>query len=935
MSNEKELQKKAIATFKQQGYDYLGSHISEADLANNFFTKIIELNSTVLPDGLSEDEKKRLWNALPLDMRGSVEVLLNEIVLTLDNNKVVKLKLLDRHNVSNNSFQVTEEVNVHGVTGNRLDVIVIINGVPLSNLELKARGNKHGVDEAINQINRYAREGVYSYGLMKFVRVFTVSNDIVTKYFAASPRAEQQEPYKKAFYWTDQDNKPVHDISIFIENFYRPDRFLEILTKYIILTPQNNGNDALILRPYQYFAVLKSLERLESSDENGFIWHATGSGKTLTSYVLASSLAMGEKFHKVVMLLDRNDLATQTIDEFSTFSTNFVGSVSRGRTLHAQMVDKTQPFVMTTVQSFSRWLNKYGKTAASINKNPMCFVVDECHRTTFGTMFKDIKKTFDKSQFVGFTGTPRLAENPTDKDFLTKDIFGEPIHVYTTKNAISDKNVLPFSVKEVTVVVDEEVKRNRDYYRLPARMSTIANHIVDNLWKSTEQKEPIKSVASTTGYTAMLASQGKREAYLYWKDLTAKLSAQNRTTALVYSITDNAEDQGDGLEQEWYLEVLEKHDENFKTDFANGWKIDKEQTRKKHLNDVITRVKNKEIDLLVVSDMLLTGFNAPTLNTLYLDKPLDYHNLLQAMSRTNRTHASTGKQYGNVTIFSDRDMSADIDDAILLFSNGENVEGVVERKLFKQIFLETVAAVNELKTAIPEPAIISSIEDPTNFIEMMKIFSSAKSLVRNIQTYDEWETTDWKKIGISSDKLDEYYAHFYEQGKHFSVDSKLSSDILEEISFHITHISEFKIDVVYINELLRNATYAPKRDKDKWVKKITNAVNLSDDPAVVAKKEAILKTAEAVRAGNVTNQAELEKHLRKEQDLLEEARYLTYSADFNVEVETFKGWVEYCRLNGSIPYSSIDNVLSEQGLKLFERPEVRKQIVQILTTKFN
>ena len=939
MPTEKDIQDKAVSTLKQQGYTYLGSNLSLEDVEQLFFSEFERLNKTKLSNGqLTDAEKIRVRNALPLTARSAYSVLRHGITITLDSNKTVNLNFYDRHNVTNNTFHVTEELNVPGIHKGRLDLVLLMNGVPIVHMELKKPGTAHGVDEALDQINRYNNAGIFSHSLMRFIQVYCISNNITTKYFAASPQAEQtslkkdHKPYRKAFYWTDEKNKKIHELSPFIEAFLNPQRLMDTLSYYIILTPAEGSNETFILRPYQLYAVENAMTRLLETNHNGFIWHATGSGKTLTSYMLATSLAQTPKFHKTIMLLDRNDLADQTITEYRSFNNNFVKDVTRGKSLHEQLTDPTEKFVLTTLQSFKNWLKKHRKTSTWLNKKPVCFVVDECHRTTFGGMFKDIRQTFNNAQFVGFTGTPRLAENPTDRDLLTKDIFGEPIHIYTTKNAIDDGNVLPFSVSEVSVE-SNGTPENKSYYRDTNRMLLVSEHISNNLWKNTAQGVEIKPEGHVEGYTAMLATQGKQEAYKYWQTLTPALATQNRTTAMVYSITDNTEDKGEGTEVEWYVDVLTSHDSTFGTDFVANWAEDREGTRKAHLRDVTKRVKNKEIDLLIVSDMLLTGFDAQTLNTIYLDKNLDYHNLLQAMSRTNRVHSSTGKQFGNVVIFSDRQMNDAIDDAILLFSNGENVEGVVDRKNFKTIYNETTAAINELVSTVPAPEQVSEIETPEKFLHVLQLYMKARNLTRAIQTYDEWEKNDWLKLGMTEDLMDEYFSHIYETRKKFTVATGEGTDLIEEIDFHISSISVHTIDVAYINHLLRNATYAPKREKEKWVKKVRNAVETSTDPSVEQFKEVILSTAEAVQAGKITNDSQLNNHMETKKTAVLEERFLVTAEDYLIPVHMLKSWTEEYEKVGKVPTHTIRSTIQKQKLGLFITASKVDELATLITEK--
>lgn len=935
MVSEKDLQIKTIASLKEAGYEYAGSHWTENKLQDNFLNKFLNFNKHKLPETLSPSEKTRLLQQLPLRFREAYSALRHGITLTLDTGEQTTLTFLDHLNPQNNSYQIIEEAHIQGITGTRLDLVLLINGVPIVNIELKKPGASHGVDEALNQINRYASNGDYMNNLYVFTQLFVISNDIITKYFSASPRSETKEKYTKTFTWTDEQNKPIHQITKFVETFLNPEQLVKIITKYMLLTPQNLTNETYVLRPYQLYAVENAVERLTETNGNGFIWHATGSGKTLTSYMLASTVSQKTKFGKVIMLLDRNDLADQTITEYQTFNPEFVKTSVKGNTLHKHLTDPTVKFVMTTTQSFNKWIERHTKTSQALARTNMCFVVDECHRTTFGEMFHTIRKTFPRSQFIGFTGTPRLAENPAITNLLTKDIFGEPIHIYTTKNAINDNNVLPFKINEIEIIASTTPdKKNKQYYTDPARLQQISTHITENLWKNTNQQTFIKNRELVTdGYTAMLATQGKETAYNYWKLLTPQLAEQNRTTALVYSITDNTEDHGNGTEIQWYLENLINHDKNFGTNFAETWKKDRATARTSHLRDVTTRVKNREIDLLIVSDMLLTGFDAKTLNTIYLDKNLDYHSLLQAMSRTNRTYRDQ-KMFGRIVIYSDRQMNEDIDNAILLFSNGENVDGVIERKTYTQTYNETIKAINEFKHATPNPEQLHQVDNSQQYLQILKKYSKTQTLIRELQTYDEWEQTDWKKLGITADTLDIYKAHLYEVGKKFLNTDDLPVEVSEEIAFVMGALTTHTIDVAYINALLDQAIYAPPRKVDAYVKKVYNAVSQSTDPQVQANAEAILNTAEAIRTGEIKNHAQRKDRLEKELEETENARIITYADDYKIPVEEFRNWVILHKINNQPPASLIGAELRKQKLGFLKTSATQKEIIKLIEQKF-
>lgn len=918
------------------GYTYLGSGLELSDIETNFIKHIERLNINQLPEGLNNAERQRLISLLPKNIRFASNVLRHGITLTLDSNKNINIYLLDKSNPKNNVYEVTEELNVQGVSKTRLDVIILINGVPIANMELKRRGAAHGVDEAINQINRYTKAGVYKRGLLTFMQIFIVSNDSFTKYFSISPRSEQQELYTKSFYWTDFNNEQIHDISDFLDSFFSKDRIFKIINDYMIITPAEGTNDGIILRPYQMNASDSASEIMNTTEDNCLIWHATGSGKTLTSYILAKSLASSPKFKKVIMLLDRVDLADQTMKEYQQFDPTMVDKIHRGKSLHEQMVDPKQTFIMTTTQSFDRWIKIHPKTAAKFVKEKLAFVIDECHRTTFGKMFKNIRSIFKKSQFVGFTGTPRFAENADETGLLTKDIFGEAAHIYTIKNAINDGNVLPFSIHDININVKIKIDgegKNGHYFNSPERIKVVAEHVANNFWKNAGQKQLHKK--DFTGYTGMIAAQGKTATYTYWKLLTPMLIRQGRKTAMVFSVEDNDTDTGEGSQHDFYMENLKTHDKFFGTSFLKQWETDRSGAIKGHLVDVITRYKSKEIDMLFVSDMLLTGFDAPELGVIYLDKPLKHHTLLQAMSRVNRTNPKSGKQYGKVVTFSDRNMDQDIDDAITLFSNGTSTEGIVERKKYKEAYNDVTNSIAEFKTKIFKPEALMKIDNIEDALTAIQSFSKMNKMLKLIQTYDEWENKDWAKLEITEDEVDTYSGYFYELRKKFA-DRGDGEPVqgFEELEFEILSIKEYVIDVAYINQLLHNATYSPKREREKWLEKARKAIGNSDDPEVQKNVKALLNTIEAVRNGEINNTEELFEKLDENRNKLEQERIVKASSDFNIPEELLTKWVAVYNSTGHVPRDKVHAEISKQGLNFLETSKAVKIIISAIQNNF-
>jgi type I restriction enzyme R subunit len=933
---EREIQTAFIDDLKKQGYKYLGSHLKVEDLEPYFKKEVERLNSAILPQGLNDAEFKRLMNNVNQDMAIVYGLFRYGVELILDDNRNVTIKLFDTQDYNNNTFQVTEELEVKALHNRRLDVVILINGIPVVASELKKVNGTRGVIEAIDDINVYAKEGIYRVGLLKFVQIYVASNNVATKYFATSIASQAGERYGTGFHWADENNNRIKKLVdpdsalSFTETFLKPEMLCELLWRYMLNIPAPR-KEIRILRPYQVFAVKAGIERLLDSENNGYFWHATGSGKTLTSYMLTKAISEMPKFSKTIMLLDRNDLADQTIEEYGLFSSKEV-TVAKGKDLLDALNDPTVKTVITTIQSFSRMLEKKARVLHKYSHLPVCFIVDECHRSTFGDMFGQIKKFYSKAQFIGFTGTPRLAENPTVYDKLTKDVFGDPIHVYTIKNAIDDANVLSFEMKEVIIkaVMGELDKKDKNYYRNPARLDEIANYVVSNFWKHTAQKYEEKNPDYVGGYTGMFAAADIPSAYAYWKLMTPLLAKQNRTAAIIFSVQNKENDlTGDGTAREWFEEILLSYDITFGTNFSilllDG---DFEEVRKNYLRDVTKRIKNKEIDLIIVSDMLLTGFDAPTLNTIYLDKNLQYHNLLQAMSRTNRLHTPSSKTVGNIVIFSDREMSEAVNDSIVLYSNGENAEGIIQRRVFNDLYLQTVEQIMELKRVYPNPESIDKIEEVRELVELARLFSSLNGNLQRLQTYDEWEKKDWKKLSTTEEEIQQYYASIVDKKNHFNISGKITEDEQAELAFAITEITTVVIDVAYINDLLRKGVYAPEKDKKKWFNQVKKAVQNSTDPEVKKSEEAILKVANNYK--QINSEEDMWKKLDDAKQEIIDVKYKAYSHVFDIDEPVIRTLVMLYQNTGSYPENRIDDILNGKGLRIKEKKVFRKKIEEAI-----
>lgn len=908
MPKEHVLQKSVRDSFIKLKYDYLGEGYTltgtQNNLLTNFKREFERLNADKLKHQiLSEQEFRRVQNSFPKTISQAFMDFRHGITITLDDNRTVNLIFFDTKNNDNNHYQVVEEVTIEGVVTTRFDLLTLVNGVPFSNIELKKSGNSQGVAEAVNQINRYTNNGSYRVSLMNFLQFFVVSNGAVTKYFPVNPATEQGVLYSNSqvFQWTDRDNTPMRSTEVFVNDFYTHYRIHDVLTKYSIKTETGGNSRIFMLRPYQLYAAAGALHHIEQN-RNSLVWHATGSGKTLTSFILTRALAEEANVDKVVMLLDRNDLADQTIDEYQKFDDSGIisSSVVKSRNLHTALKDDGQKSIITTMQSFNKWVNKYAATVRNLSQKKFVFIVDECHRSTFGKMFADIRRAFPNSCFVGFTGTPIMVENKTQTDILTNSLFEENAHTYTIADAIYDRNVLSFNVQIAGTKPTTE-NLDRQYYRNPERIQSNCNFVIENFDTHTFRQG--KRALLNKKYTAMLAADGKAMAYQYWKNLTPTLNSQGKQTAIVFSVSPNDVDVSqsvEGNEQSWFLEVLEKHDKDWGTNYRSQAAIGFEDARKVHLTDVMSKVKNGQIDLLIVSDMLLTGFDAPIINTLYFDKQSKYHSLLQAISRTNRVN-DEDKTCGNVILFADRDMKNDLDKAVTVFSNGANINDILNTRTFNELIKVLQNSVLDLRRVAPSAEYAGEIRTIHELKKVIQAFSEIRSNLRIAQIYTEWSNKAYRTIGITPDELDEYYSCMQDAKEHLDMQKidATAQEELEELSYSLSQVQNFIINTEYIERLLHMFVAAPPKEKAKWLDEARKALESASGGDVEKHRASITKTLEACEKDEVTTQEELWDRLSVEKKHERQERIGLLADKYNVTTETCQTWVEEFEFSGT------------------------------------
>lgn len=723
--SEQTLENEFIRMLTEQGYDYLEIHDSES-LIKNLRTQLEIVNDYKFTDS----EWDRFFNdSIANNNDGIVEKTRkiqedNIQVLKRDDGTSKNITLIDKKCIHNNRLQVINQyVENSGNYDNRYDVTILVNGLPLVHVELKRRGV--ALKEAFNQINRYQRDSFWAgSGLYEYIQIFVISNGTSTKYYSNTTREshikEQTSTRNKSkktsnsfeftSYWADSNNKVISDLVDFTRTFFAKHTILNILTKYCVFTSEEL---LLVMRPYQIVATEKILNRIQVAtnykkmgtiEAGGYIWHTTGSGKTLTSFKTAQLASKLEYIDKVLFVVDRKDLDYQTMKEYDRFQKGAANGNRSTKVLQKQLEDTTSKIIVTTIQKLSEFV-KRNKNHPVYQKH-LVLIFDECHRSQFGDMHKMIVQNFKNYHLFGFTGTPIFAKNAgrtTNPDFCTTEqAFGEKLHTYTIVDAINDGNVLPFRIDYINTIkakkgmTDKEVEaiNTEEALSSPERVSNVVSYIIEHFDQKTKRNSfyDLKG-QRVNGFNSMFAVASIPMAKKYYLEFKKQLEEKQKdlTIATIYSYAQNEEDTSDGIldDEGFETDLLDKssrefldfaineYNKKFKTNFSsegNGFQD--------YYKDLSDKVKHREIDLLIVVNMFLTGFDATTLNTLWVDKNLKQHGLIQAYSRTNRILNSV-KTYGNIVCF--RNLQDATNDAIALFGD-KNATGIVLLKSYEDYY---------------------------------------------------------------------------------------------------------------------------------------------------------------------------------------------------------------------------------------------------------
>ena len=895
---EAQLEAELIRMLQAQGYEYLQIH-TEDDLKRNLRTQLEKLNNYTF----SESEWNQLFTKCICKKTERIEDKARKIqedyvqVLRRDNGETKNILLINKKDIHNNFVQVINQYEVSKSEGakhnNRYDVTILVNGLPMVHIELKRRGV--AIREAFNQIDRYQRDSFFAgSGLFEYVQIFVISNGSNTKYYsnttrwnavheanATKKKSKSSNSFEFTSFWADANNRIIPDLVDFTKTFFSKHTLLNILTRYCVFTSEKM---LMVMRPYQITATERILNRIEvatnykkygSIEGGGYIWHTTGSGKTLTSFKTARLASQLSYIDKVLFVVDRKDLDYQTMKEYDRFEKGAANSNTSTAVLKKQLEDDDARIIITTIQKLSTFISK--NKGHAVYQKHIVIIFDECHRSQFGDMHAAIVKNFKKYHMFGFTGTPIFPANAghvKNPHFATTEqTFGDKLHTYTIVDAINDKNVLPFRVDYVKTMdkepdIDDKKVHDIDRekpFMASKRIEKVTRYILDHFDQKTYRGdktyvynvltnvadvasakngavEEIKNKQRISGFNSTFAVASVPMAKLYYNEFKrqmAKTPAKQLRVATIFSYAANEEESEGMLDEEnpestagldqSSRDFLEGAIDDYNKLFNTNYSTDNDGFQS-YYKDLSLRMKNKEIDLLIVVNMFLTGFDATTLNTLWVDKNLKYHGLIQAFSRTNRI-LNKIKTFGNIVCF--RQLQKRVDDAIALFGNRE-AGGVVLLRGFKDYYEGYtdengkphpgyIGMVTDLEERFPlsEPA----IEGEKNQRDFIMLFGALLRMRNLLLSFDDFADKEL----LSERDLQTYlgrYQDLRDEWKNKKGGDK--EDITKDIVFEVELIKQIEINIDYILMLVQKYKDGNCEDKEIVVD-IRRAVDASSE----------------------------------------------------------------------------------------------------------
>ncbi|MDR3223706.1 MAG: type I restriction endonuclease subunit R [Methanobrevibacter sp.] len=912
--SENILEKSLIKQLEEKGYENIKIN-DEEQLKNNFKLQLEKYNNIELTD----KEFKKILIHLESGTIFNKAVKLRDQYELIRDNEVTYIKFFNQKDFCKNNFQVSNQITLEGKYENRYDVTILINGLPLVQIELKKRGK--GLKEAFNQIKRYQNHSYH--GLFQYIQIFIISNGVDAKYFANN----KEQNYGFTFFWKNKENKNINKLTDFVDDFLDPYKLSKFISKYMVLNQTTKS--LMVLRAYQYYAVEAIVDRVLNTNLNGYIWHTTGSGKTLTSFKVSQILEQERDVDKIIFVVDRRDLDYQTTKEFNSFAEDSVDGTENTNSLIKQLNNKNK-LIITTIQKLYKAISKREKSLAKSKDKKIVMIFDECHRSQFGNMHNKITSFFTNLQYFGFTGTPIFAEN-ANKNRTTKDIFGEKLHDYVIKDAIHDQNVLGFSVEYRGNVAlksssDKQVQdiNRKEFLESEDRLEKIIDFIIEKHDAVTHNRE-------FNGLFAVSSIDVLKKYYTIFKKKIEERKVDNPEydlkIASIFSFDSN-EDFEKNVDKKHSRETLDEIINDYNNMFGTKYST-KDNGFQAYYVDLAKRFKNKEIDILIVVNMFLTGFDSQLLNTLYVDKNLEYHGLLQAYSRTNRIY-NDKKSHGNIICF--RDLKEATDDSIKLFSNNFPIEDIL-MKSYKEYLSDFKETLTEFKMIVTSPETVDKeLKDENQERNFVTAFGSLLRVLNRLKVFTEFEFND---LDIDEQEFTDFqskYLEIYEKVKKNKEEIQKES-ILDDVEFEVDLIRKDDINVAYILNLLRELDPESTsfiNDKKFILNLIESSYELRSKLDLI--EEFINRILPEVYKKDIDEY--FEEHVNKKRE--EEFKEMAKKDDLDENI--LKEFLDEYEYSGKMRTDKTKKYLIDKGIGLKERRELIKSLknnIRDFTVKYD
>lgn len=921
------LENEMMEQLESNGYETVTIR-NEQQLLDNFRAILNERHADKFKDQpLTDKEFQRLLTMINgKSIFESARILRDKLPLKRDDETEEYLSFLDTKNWCKNKFQITNQVSVIDKYKARYDVTILVNGLPLVQIELKRRGVD--INEAFNQVMRYRKQN-YT-GLFRYIQLFVISNGVETRYLSNN---DGDILKSHMFYWSDKDNKRINNLSDFTNSFLRPCQLAKMISRYMII----NETDHILMamRPYQVHAVEALINQATETNNNGYIWHTTGSGKTLTSFKASQILSEQDDIQKVIFLVDRKDLDSQTEEEFNKFAKGAVDKTNNTSQLVRQLNDRSLPLIVTTIQKMSKAIQSNPKALEQYKTNKVVFIIDECHRSQFGDMHRIVRQHFNNAQYFGFTGTPRFEENKSQDGRSTADIFGRCLHTYLIKNAIHDGNVLGFSVDYINTIKAKNIDLdseelvegiNKDEVWLADdRIRLIARHIVENHDKYTRNRQ----------YSAILTVQSIPaliKFYNVFKEISKDYD-KPLNIAGVYSYSPNEESTEGNVKEKHSRDSLDEIIADYNATFGTNFSTDTFQGYFNHISNSVKKgVKDSKIDVLIVVNMFLTGFDSKVLNTLYVDRNLKHHDLIQAYSRTNRVEKET-KPFGKIVNY--RNLKRQTDEALKLFSQTEDTDRILMRS-YGEYLSEFVDALAELKTIAQNPEDMDNVFDENDKKSFVEAFRLVSKLVLRLKTFEEFNFTN-ENIGMGEQEFEDYkskYFAIYDEVKNKHGENEKVT-ILNDIDFEIEILRNDLINVSYIMELVRKIDLKDKEEQQRNREQIRRILDNADDPTLRLKRDLIREFIDEV-VPKLTEEDDIDEVYLKFENAKREEEFKKFAHQQAVDEEILKAITGEFEFSGIVNQDELKDLVGDK--KLREKRQTKKAIasfIEEVTSKYS